>query len=73
MQPLLWKKLSATRRAAALRRPAQSAQPAVAAAVRAIVAAVCQDGDAALRRLTAKFDGVVLRSLRVTAAEFAAA
>ena len=73
MQTFIWKKLSASRRAAALRRPAQSAQPAVAAAVRAIVAAVRRDGDAALRRLTRKFDGVALRALRVTEVEFAAA
>jgi len=73
VQTFIWKKLSASRRAAALRRPAQSAQPAVAAAVRAIVAAVRRDGDAALRRLTRKFDGVALRALRVTEVEFAAA
>jgi histidinol dehydrogenase len=73
MDFLVWQKLTATRQAAALRRPAQSAQPAVAAAVRTIVAAVRRDGDAALRRLTRKFDGAALRSLRVTGAEFAAA
>jgi histidinol dehydrogenase len=73
MQLLTWKKLSAAARAAALRRPAQRAGPRTAAAVVAIVAAVRRDGDAALRRLTAELDGVQLRSLRVTAAEFAAA
>lgn len=73
MDLLAWKNLSAARRAAALRRPAQSAQPAVAAAVRTIVAAVRRDGDAALRRFTGKFDRVTLRALRVTEAEFAAA
>ena len=73
MQPLLWKKLPPAARTAALRRPAQAALPAVAAAVRAIIAAVRRDGDAALRRLTKKFDGVALRALRVTEAEFAAA
>lgn len=73
MTPLVWKKLSGPRQAAVLRRPAQSAQPAVAAAVRTIVAAVRRDGDAALRRFTEKFDRVTLRSLRVTGAEFAAA
>ncbi len=73
MQTFTWKKLSAPRRAAALRRPAQSAQPAVAAAVRTIVAAVRRDGDAALRRFTEKFDRVTLRALRVTGAEFVAA
>ena len=73
MQPLLWKKLAASQRTAALARPAQQAQPRVAAAVRAIVAAVRRDGDAALRKFTEKFDGVTLRSLCVTEAEFAAA
>jgi len=73
MDLLAWKNLPASRRAAALRRPAQSAQPAIAAAVRAIVAAVRRDGDAALRRFTEKFDRVTLRTLRVTEAEFAAA
>ena len=73
MKPLIWKSLSPAARAAALLRPAQSAQPAVAAAVRAIIARVRRDGDAALRQLTNKFDGVTLRSLRVTPAEFAAA
>ena len=73
MDLLTWKNLSAARRTAALRRPAQSVQPAVAATVRAIIAAVRRDGDAALRRFTRKFDGVILRSLRVPEAEFAAA
>jgi histidinol dehydrogenase len=73
MTPLVWKNLSASRQASALRRPAQSAQPAVAAAVRTIVAVVRRDGDAALRRFTEKFDRVTLRSLRVSEAEFAAA
>jgi histidinol dehydrogenase len=73
MDFLVWQKLTAARQAAALRRPAQSAQPSVAATVRAIVAAVRRDGDVALRRLTRKFDGATLRSLRVTGAEFAAA
>lgn len=73
MQPLLWKNLSAQQRTAALRRPAQQAQPQVAAAVRTIVAAVRRDGDVALRRFTKKFDGVTLSALRVSPAEFAAA
>lgn len=73
MKPLFWKNLSASRRAAALRRPAQSAQPSVAATVRTIVAAVRRDGNTALRRFTRKFDGVTPRSLRVSEAEFAAA
>jgi len=73
MQPLTWETLSPAQRATALRRPAQRAQPQVAVVVRSIIAAVRRDGDAALRRLTKKFDGVALRTLRVSAAEFAAA
>lgn len=73
MKALTWKNLSARQRAAALRRPAQQAQTAVAASVRAIIAAVRRHGDAALRRFTKKFDGVSLGALRVTEAELAAA
>jgi histidinol dehydrogenase len=73
MKPLVWKTLSRARRSAALQRPAQTAQPAISTAVRAIVAEVRRDGDAALRRLTKKFDGVELPTLRVSAGEFAAA
>jgi histidinol dehydrogenase len=73
LNPLIWKNLSRAQRTAALQRPAQTAQPAISAAVRAIVAAVRRDGDAALRRLTSKFDGVALSALRVSAGELAAA
>ena len=73
MKPLTWKNLSAAQRTAALLRPAQAAQPQVAAAVRSIVAAVRRGGDAALRRLTKKFDGAAPGNLRVSEAEFAAA
>jgi histidinol dehydrogenase len=73
MQTLVWKNLTARQRAAALARPAQSAQPQTAAAVARVIAAVRRDGDAALRRLTEKFDGVQLRALRASAAEFATA
>src|SRR4051812_25498259 len=73
MQTLTWKNLTAAQRTAALRRPAQTAQPAVAAAVRAIVLRVRRAGDRGLRELTNRFDRVDVRSLRVSAAEFAAA
>lgn len=73
MTPLVWKKLSPAQRRAALQRPAQAARPQIAAAVSRLVAEVRRDGDQALRRLTAKFDGVRLTSLRVSEAEFAAA
>lgn len=73
MQTLVWKKLSPARRAAALERPAQTRRTEIAAAVSRIIMEVCHDGDAALKRLTAKFDGAKLASLRVSPAEFAAA
>src|SRR5882762_4096535 len=73
MTPLVWKKLSASRRAAALRRPAQSAQPAIAAAVKVILAVVRRGGDRTLRQFTKRFDRVDLRSPRVSEAEFGAA
>lgn len=73
MQLLAWKSLSPAERAAALARPAQAARSETAAAVVRIIAQVRREGDAALRKLTAKFDGARLRSLRVTPAEFAAA
>lgn len=70
---LVWKGLSERQRAAALARPLQERRPAIAAGVRRIVATVRRDGDAALLRLTRRFDGVALKSLRVSDAEFAAA
>ena len=73
MQPLVWKSLSASARSAALQRPAQKAQKRTAVIVAGILALVRRGGDQALRRITAKFDGVKLSSLRVSAAEFAAA
>src|SRR4051812_37006519 len=73
MQTLTWKNLSAVQRVAALERPAQKAQPVTAAAVKVIVSTVRRGGDAAVRQLTKRFDRADLRSLRVSAAEFAAA
>ena len=70
---LIWQTLSPARRAAALRRPAQSAQPEIAATVTEILAEVRRAGDAALRRYAEKFDGARLSSLRVSDAEFAEA
>jgi len=73
MQALVWKKLSASARRAALQRPAQKAQKRTAVVVAGILALVRRKGDQALRQLTAKLDGARLTSLRVSAAEFAAA
>lgn len=73
MTPLIWKSLSARRRAAALARPAQAARQQLTRTVAGIIAEVRRDGDRALLRLTGKFDRARLTSLRVTPAEFAAA
>lgn len=73
VQRLDWSSLDPAARAAALRRPVQ----AVAGQTRAVVSAVIDDvrarGDAALRELTRRLDGVALSALEVTAAEFEAA
>ncbi|HRP71128.1 MAG TPA: histidinol dehydrogenase [Luteimonas sp.] len=72
-QRLDWAALDAAARAAALQRPVQ----AVAAQTRTSVAALIDDvrarGDAALREITLRFDGVAPASFEVMAEEFAAA
>jgi len=73
MRILDWKSLSAPARIDALRRPAQRDAASIAAAAQQIIDAVRREGDAALRALTEKFDGVKSSSLRVTPQEFAAA
>lgn len=81
MTALLWKSPLPARLAlrpgaagaALLARPAQAARPRIAATVAGILAAVRRGGDDALRRLTRRFDGARLTSLRVTPEEFAAA
>jgi histidinol dehydrogenase len=73
VKPLTWKSLSAADRRAALQRPAQSAQKRTALVVAGLIQVVRRGGDRALRQITAKFDRIQLRSLRVSPAEFAAA
>src|SRR5205823_8967716 len=68
-----WHKLDAAERRAALERPQSTFAPATVAVVREVLDAVRRDGDAALRALTRRFDGVELESLAVSEAEFAAA
>lgn len=73
MNRLDWNSLDAQARTQALTRPAQT----VAAQTRTAVAQLLEDvrgrGDAALREITARFDGVVLQRFEVVAEEFAAA
>ena len=73
MRILHWNSLTAPERDTALQRPAQRDAKGTAAAAQAIIDAVRQRGDVALRELTERYDGVRLEELRVTAAEFAAA
>jgi histidinol dehydrogenase len=73
MQLRVWQQLSPAEQAAALARPALANDAALAARVAAIVERVRNEGDAALRELTAKFDRVALDSLEVGAAEIDAA
>ena len=68
-----WAQLDEAARSELLRRPAQAAAATTGGAVAAILAAVQADGDAALRALTLRFDGVDLERFEVGAEEFEAA
>ena len=65
-----WAQLDEAARSELLRRPAQAAAATTGGAVAAILAAVQAGGDAALRELTLRHDGVDLERFEVGAAEF---
>ncbi len=73
MRIVIWQDLDSAQRRAALARPAFDARADVAADVARLIAQVRAEGDAALRALTERFDGVRLERLAVSAAEFSAA
>lgn len=73
LQILDWSALDAPGRRAALARPSAEDSGAVLAAVRAIVARVREQGDAALREYSLRFDGHAPETLRIGAAEIDAA
>jgi len=73
MRILDWSSLDEAGRRAALARPGQGGRSQVERLARAVVEEVRQGGDAALRLLTRRFDGVELESFAVTPAEFATA
>ena len=73
MRILDWEKLDALGRRAALSRPQLASSADAVRVVREVVDAVRREGDAALRALTRRLDGVELESLAVSEAEFAAA
>ena len=73
MRRIDWNALDDAQRQEVLRRPAQRTAAAVTTSVAELIADVVARGDAALRDLTQRFDGVALLDFAVTAAEFAAA
>lgn len=73
MRSVAWNSLSKAERRELLRRPAQRNSAEVLESARDIIAQVRRDGDAALLRLTEKFDGARLAASQVGAAEFRAA
>ncbi|HDX0879259.1 TPA: histidinol dehydrogenase, partial [Stenotrophomonas maltophilia] len=73
MNRLIWSRLDETARSAALTRPVQTVAQQTRDAVATLIAQVRTQGDDALRAITARFDGVELRSFEVSEAEFAAA
>lgn len=70
VKPVRWSDLSAAARVELLRRPHSGHQASLSTAVREIIEDVRLGGDAALLRLTERFDGIRLESLEVTAPEF---
>jgi histidinol dehydrogenase len=73
MERLDWQALDAAGRRAALARPPAPSGPDLLPQVRAIIATVRRDGDAALRAYAREFDQAELGPLQVAPAEFAAA
>ena len=73
MSILDWSALDAGARGRALSRPVQAVAAETRANVAALIDQVREKGDAALREITARFDGVELASFEVTTEEFAAA
>jgi len=73
MNRLHWSQLDATAQAQALQRPVQAVAARTRESVAALIAAVRDDGDAALREISLRFDGVAPASFEVSDEEFAAA
>ncbi|MBZ6389254.1 MAG: histidinol dehydrogenase [Pantoea dispersa] len=73
MQPIDWQACSAEQQQALLQRPAISASASISATVQNVLVQVKQQGDAALRAFSARFDKAQVENLRVSAAEMQAA
>lgn len=70
MKSCHWNDLSRAQGAALLQRPAVTGDADVRQATESIVASVRAEGDAALRRFTAQYDGADVATLRVSDTEF---
>ena len=73
MHTFEWSALSRNERIVVLARPVQEARADILNVVQDVITRVRQDGDAAVRSFTERFDGVQLQTLAVSQAEFAAA
>ena len=73
MQPIDWQACSAEQQQALLQRPAISASASISATVQDVLVQVKQQGDAALRAFSARFDKAQVENLCVSAAEMQAA
>ncbi|MDF2819301.1 MAG: bifunctional histidinal dehydrogenase/histidinol dehydrogenase [Stenotrophomonas rhizophila] len=73
MNRLQWSQLNDSEQAQALQRPVQAVAARTRESVAALIAAVRDDGDAALREISLRFDGVAPASFEVNDEEFAAA
>ncbi|WP_261817178.1 histidinol dehydrogenase [Vibrio gallicus] len=69
MRTVTWQTLSEEQQNSVLQRPAITEGANITAAVSDVVGLVKKDGDAALKTLTAKFDGVELDNIRVSQSE----
>ena len=65
-----WSELDVAQRSALLQRPAVADDASIRTGTEAIIDDVRQNGDAALRRLTRRYDGVDISELRVSVDEF---
>lgn len=73
MNRLQWNQLDAAAQADALQRPVQAVAARTRESVAALIAAVREDGDAALREISLRFDSIAPDSFEVSDEEFAAA
>ncbi|WP_060982830.1 histidinol dehydrogenase [Vibrio splendidus] len=69
MRTVVWQSLSESQQDSVLERPAITEGANITATVSDVIAKVRNEGDAALKELTAKFDGVTPESIRVSSSE----